>query len=432
MLVKCLTLLDKYPRCRGLFCRGTRSSLTQSGLVTWEEKVLGRDHVVLTRNPIKRRIRQSYEFPNGSELVVCGLDDPGKTLSSEYDFAYLMEVTEEGTDEGTYEQITRAFRNNRMPYTQIMSDCNPTAPSHWVYQRFLRGQLKKYDSVHQENPFLWDREKGTWTPEGDRYVNITLKSMTGVRNARFYRGVWEAAEGAVYGFSSRLTTETPPGHVLPPGWEPPKGWRSIWSIDWGLVNPTSLQVWRVDPEGRMYLVREVYKPRQKADDLGDYVRVRWLETGLEPRPSTVICDVSPQRGKEKDAEDAKALFQRTSGLTLRIADKGERKRGIRALQTRFDNAEDGKPRIFFKKDALDHTPDQTLLDAGKPTSTITELPQYVWCDKLKDSDEPIDFNDHSADNCRYASTFVDRSTADHGAILPSRSLHDQIAMRGRR
>jgi phage terminase large subunit len=405
--------------------------MTQSGLVTLEEKVLGRDHVVLTRNPIKRRVRQSYEFPNGSELVICGLDDAGKVLSTDFDFVYVQEITEEGTDEGTYETLTGRLRNAKMPYTQIMSDCNPTAPSHWVYQRFLRGQLRKYDSVHQENPFLWDRERNCWTPEGDRYVNITLKSMTGVRNARFYRGVWEAAEGAVYGFSSRLTTDTPPGHVLPPDWSPHPGWRSIWSIDWGLGNPTSLQVWRVDPEGRMYLVREVYKPRQLADDLGDYVRVRWLETGKEPRPHTVICDVSPQRGKEKDAEDAKLLFQKTSGLSLRIADKIERKRGIRDLQSRFDDAEDGRPRIFFKKDALDHPPDQTLLDSGKPTSTISEIPAYVYDDKLKDSDEPIDYNDHACDNMRYASKYVDKNMADTGTIVPRTTLHQQIMGRRR-
>src|SRR5687767_4785754 len=69
LLAKCLTLLDKYPGCRGLFCRGTRESLTQSGLVTWEYDVLGIDHHILTRAPCKRRVRQAYEFDNGSEFI---------------------------------------------------------------------------------------------------------------------------------------------------------------------------------------------------------------------------------------------------------------------------------------------------------------------------------------------------------------------------
>ena len=111
LLTKCLTLLDKYPHCRGLFCRGTRTTLTQSGLVTWEEEVLGPDHEVLRRNPCQRHVRRSYKFPNGSELVLAGLDDPGKTLSSQYDFVYIQEGTEEGVTLDTYETLTRSLRN---------------------------------------------------------------------------------------------------------------------------------------------------------------------------------------------------------------------------------------------------------------------------------------------------------------------------------
>ncbi len=42
-----------------------------------------------TDNPIcagvQRESRHSYKYPNGSEVVVGGMDRPGKILSAEYD-----------------------------------------------------------------------------------------------------------------------------------------------------------------------------------------------------------------------------------------------------------------------------------------------------------------------------------------------------------
>jgi hypothetical protein len=64
---------QNYPGMRGLIVRKTRESLTQSALVTFEDKVLGpwwRERIAAN---CQRRVRQSYTYPNGSELVVGGL-----------------------------------------------------------------------------------------------------------------------------------------------------------------------------------------------------------------------------------------------------------------------------------------------------------------------------------------------------------------------
>ena len=65
----------RWDGCRILFLRKTRASMTQSVLVTYEEKVLG------PRSPIKsgakRRTRESYEYSNGSTIVCGGLDNLG-------------------------------------------------------------------------------------------------------------------------------------------------------------------------------------------------------------------------------------------------------------------------------------------------------------------------------------------------------------------
>ena len=83
-LEKLFACANKYPGMRGLILRQTRESLTETGLVTWETKVVPKDHPCLA-GP-HRNLRQSYRFPNGSEIVVGGLGDAKQTqriMSSE-------------------------------------------------------------------------------------------------------------------------------------------------------------------------------------------------------------------------------------------------------------------------------------------------------------------------------------------------------------
>jgi len=400
LLTKCLTLLDKYPGCRGLFCRGTRASLTQSGLVTWEDCVLGKDHRILTRRPVTRRVRQSYEFENGSEFVVAGLDDPGKTLSAQYDFVYIQEATEEGVSFDTYDTLLRLMRNGKMVkdgqvWHQIMMDCNPTTPIHWIHKRAMKRLLKMYTSTHKDNPAFWDRTSGEWTPAGLDYVEGTLNRMTGARRARFYEGRWVAAEGLV--FDGFIAKYAPEGHLLPAGWKPDPSWTRVWSLDWGWTSPLVLQMWAVDGDQRMYLYREVYQTNIRAESVGEWAKQQ-LELGKEPRPTAVVCDHDPLM---------KAEFEKGSGLRLELADKKDLMAGIQVVQGRFDRAGDGRTRVFYVEDAV-HKIDQALSDSGRPCSTIEELTAYRW-DTNSVIEKPLDKDNHGADSQRYATRYVDKN-----------------------
>ncbi len=428
-----------YPGARCLIVRKTRESLTETVLVTWERDVLGPSHPLLTVRPNLRRVRQSYHFPNGSEVVCGGIDKPDKILSSDYDLIYGPESTE--FEKEDWETLGTRLRSGVVPYQMQIGDCNPGSPEHWLHKRCVDPPhtCKLIPTRHQDNPRFFSQEKNDWTPAGLQYLD-RLGNLTGTRRSRFLEGKWVSAEGAIYDFSSALTTDDPPGHCLPSSWEAPRSWKRLWSIDWGLSAPTCLQVWAIEdcpalpdgsPGNRMYLVREVYKTRLRADDLGRYVKEKWLDPGLEPRPWAAICDVNPGWGKEKDAEDAKALFETTSGISLRLANKAERDRGIRETQARFDVQADGKPRIFFRKDALDHEPDQTLVNAGKPVSTVSELPGYIY-DPTRVTDVPIEENDHGADSLRYSSVYAnDNIGAGTGFVgpKPGQTVRDEIARR---
>jgi phage terminase large subunit len=82
----------KYPGMRGLIVRKTRTSLTQTGLVTFEEKVLPEGSPIA--RGAARANRQSYLYPNGSEVVVGGMDKAIKIMSTEFDLIYEMEASE--------------------------------------------------------------------------------------------------------------------------------------------------------------------------------------------------------------------------------------------------------------------------------------------------------------------------------------------------
>jgi PBSX family phage terminase large subunit len=183
----------KYPGMRGLIVRKTRSSITESTLVTFEEHVLPLGSPIV--NGPQRNQRQAYHYPNGSQIVIGGLDKPTKIMSTEYDMIYVQEAIE--VTENAWEALTTRLRNNKMPFQQLIADTNPDSPYHWLKQRHTRGQLVMLESRHEDNPVMWDVLNNRPTAFGEKYL-AKLNRLTGVRYQRLRKGAWVAAEGAIY------------------------------------------------------------------------------------------------------------------------------------------------------------------------------------------------------------------------------------------
>jgi hypothetical protein len=184
---------QNYPGMRGLIVRKTRESLTESALVTFEEKVLPEGSSIAL-GP-QRRLRQAYHYPNGSEIVIGGMDKPSKVMSTEFDFIYPQEAIE--LSEHDWESLTTRLRNGVMPYQQIVGDTNPDAPTHWLKRRADRGATVFLESRHEDNPVLWDGRRADWTDIGSVYIE-KLDALTGARKPRLRFGKWVQAEGVVY------------------------------------------------------------------------------------------------------------------------------------------------------------------------------------------------------------------------------------------
>jgi phage terminase large subunit len=354
-----------YPGMRGLMLRKTRTSLTQSGIVTFQERVLPEDW---QRTIHFHHQDQEYRYPNGSKIVVGGLDKTAKVMSTEYDIAYVQEAVELVEDE--WEKLSTRMRNGVLPYQQIIADTNPDAPSHWIKQRANRGQLKMVESRHEDNP--------TVTTD---YL-AKLDALTGVRYKRLRLGLWVAAEGQVY------ESWDPSKHLINRV-EIPSHWPRYISVDFGYVNPFVAQWWAVDDDGRMYRYREIYRTQRLVEDHArDIKRFSQGET-----IRAMFCD--------HDAE-GRATLEKHAGITASPARKAISE-GIQEVQARLRAAAGGKPRAFFMRDSLVER-DEWCMERKLPCSTEEEIESYVWDTRnnRKKGEEPVDANNHGMDAFRYA------------------------------
>jgi PBSX family phage terminase large subunit len=372
----------RWPGTRAMIVRKTRASLTDSALVTYEEKVLPEGSPVAS-GP-RREHRHIYRYPNGSEVVVGGLDRPSRVMSTEFDLVYVQEAIE--LAEGDQEALASRLRNGVMPFQQLIGDTNPDGPEHWLRRRADRGTTALLESRHEDNPTLWDADRGDWTERGRAYI-ARLDALTGVRKERLRFGRWVQAEGVVYeGYDAAV-------HLID-RFEVPHDWRRIRSVDFGWTNPFVMQLWAIDHDGRMYLDREVYRTQRTVADHAAEVRGR-----LSPeRVEATVAD--------HDAEDRATLH--ASGIWTVPAYKAISP-GLQAVAERLRPAGDGKPRLSLFRDALVDR-DESLAARGKPCCTAEEFPRYTWPkgqDGRPVKEAPLDIDNHGMDCVRYACAYVD-------------------------
>lgn len=381
--LSCLKKLDrnaiKYPGSRQLMVRKTRTSLTQTAQVTFEKQVIVAGGTVRFHTT-----QQAYLYPNGSKIIVGGLDKSSKVMSSEYDTIYVMEATE--LTESDWEDLTTRLRNGVIPHQQLIADCNPDAETHWLNIRCNAGKTTRLFSRHEDNPYLWDEQRGQWTERGQPYMAI-LDSLSGVRYKRLRLGLWVAAEGQVYeGWDPAM-------HVVDP-YEIPYQWPRYWVIDFGFVHPFVWQAWAMKPDGELVMYREIYMTRRLVSDHAKHIM--HLAAG-EPRPTAIITD--------HDAED-RATLEAETGYATMAAIKNV-SAGIQAVANRLRPAH-GIPRLAFMRDAIDER-DKNLLASKLPTSTIEEFPSYVWNRSANRNrgEEPVKEFDHGMDSLRYLTAYFD-------------------------
>lgn len=385
-------LCETYPNSRHLIARKTRTSMTQTVLVEWETEVLGSGHDAITGTAMRGH-REAYVYPNGSEVVVGGFDKPEKYMSGQYDTIWFFEATD--FDLKDWEQAMTRLRNGKMPYQQIGADCNPSARTHWLNQRFPAGERDgraRILSRHEDN--------GRWRadPEGYKRYRAALEKLTGPRRLRLLEGLWVTAEGLVF------PEWDPAVHMVSKA--PTVKWYFA-SVDWGFRAPGVLQVWGVDSEARMYRVLELYQTGKSLD--------WWAEQAehlhREFQFTAIVCDPSEPGNIDKFNERLGYPGGRNTGGLACGADN-DLLPGLDQVRWAL-STQNGGPRLFFVRDVLMRV-DETLRERALPTCSEEEISDYVHLksETLKESElakkekpDP-ECADHGMDAMRYAAMFA--------------------------
>lgn len=324
-----------------------------------------------------------FDYPNRSRLYIGGMDRPGKVLSGERDWIVVNQAEELQLED--WETLsTRCTGRGAVTATPMLfGDCNPGPPTHWILGR---PALKLLHSRHEDNPTLFDAA-GVVTDQGRRSLAV-LDALTGVRRERLRFGRWVAAEGVVYEQWDRRV------HLVD-RFEIPAEWRRIRVVDFGYTNPFVCQWWAIDPDGRMYLYREIYMTKRLVEDHARQVMA--LSQG--ERIEATVAD--------HDAED-RATLERHGVRTVPALKAISV--GIQTVQARLKVAGDGRPRLVMLRDSLVEC-DDSLVAAHKPTCTPQEMEGYSWprgADGRPIKEVPVDVDNHGADGTRYAAMYVDK------------------------
>ncbi len=260
VLEKMYLCMQKYSSMRCLLARKTRASLTQSALVTLEEKVLPAGHPM--RRGVTRGRRTGYVLGNGSELVLGGLDNADRVMSSEYDMILVCEATEITLSD--WEKLLTRLRHGVMPYQQAVAECNPSHPGHWLNVRADAGLMQRLISRHVDNPVFFNRRTGKFTVAGQTYLS-TLERLSGVRRKRLLEGLWAAPEGLVYEAFADHVISGPPENAGEGSSAKPVAVCA--GVDWGWRDPAAALVGVVRADGRLYVVEEFYARRMPLEEL---------------------------------------------------------------------------------------------------------------------------------------------------------------------
>jgi len=402
-LYKLYIIAAALPGARLLMVRKTRASCTESILVTWETQVVPSGSPIL--RGAQRMNRHSYRFPNGSEVVVGGMDNSDRIMSTEYDLIYVAEATEL-SEEDWDKLTTRLGRRTLLAYHQILGDCNPNSPTHWLKQRCDRGACRMVHSTHQDNPLLY--ADGDWTDVGRSYLD-RLSNLAGARRERLLYGRWVAAEGVVY-------DEWEPATHLVKRFAIPVHWTKVCAIDFGYTNPFVCLWGALDEDKRLYIYRYIYMSRRLVEDHARQIQALTMSEKI----SAIVAD--------HDAEDAATL--KRYGVPCRPARK-EIRTGIELVQQRLRRQPDGRPRLFVLEDSLAEV-DHDLVEAGDPWTMEQEFDMYIWPTPTPSGvlrEVPVDRHNHAMDALRYMVRWCDGARATETKIRPARTTRRRDALR---
>ncbi len=372
VLAKIHNICMNTPHVRVLMVRKTKASMAETTLKTFEAGILGQGHPLLS-GPTRIN-RKAYVYPNGARIVVAGMDNAGRIMSSDYDLVYVQEATE--LSESDWDMLSSRLRNYVLHYQSIIGDCNPDSEKHWLYKRYKDQKLRMLASKHTDNPKLYNPETGQWTEDGADYLR-RLQNLGGVRLKRYYEGIWASAENAVFEeFDAQR-------HIMYGAL--PNFTRYYTGVDWGFTHPGAMLTFGVTRDNDLVLVDEVLRKGQTVE--------WWVQQAKTInnrfKPVKFLCDPSQPNHIQSLALQGLPAMRGNNKIQFGLSLINER---LKAGNLRFHI------------NSLKY-PDPELQADKKPIRVTDEIPGYVW-DSNKEV--PVSVEDDGIAAMRYALSYIDK------------------------
>lgn len=223
---------------------------------------------------------RSITLPNGSTIIMLGLDDEEKLLSingvTDFFIEEIFEVPQEIVD-----QIDLRLRA-KAPYLQIYGCFNPISPHHWLHG-FCEGDKQPADlfydrSNYKDNPFL---------PQS--YVD-SLESLK-TRNPNKYRifaeGNWGTdLDGLVFKHINFINSHDIDVNAMLKD----KSWQVRCGMDIGELDPTAIAVSLFNERTQaLYLIKEFYQRGATLDEMYEAI----INLGIQ-KQKIYVDSASPQ------------------------------------------------------------------------------------------------------------------------------------------
>lgn len=333
LLLRMVQHAQQVPGYRGLIVRKVAATLGSTILRTLEEDVL-HEWDSATRRSVLDHVHffggsqnepASYEFDNGSRIVVGGMDAPSKVLGAEYDEIYANEVIELTVED--VETLLSRLSHGLLPAQCFISDCNPTYDKHWVLQRAISGQMQRIKTTLKDNPAFYD-EAGEPTERGRAYLQ-SIKGLTGTRYQRLVLGEWVGMENAIYPQCDGTQLIELPERIAWSG-------RGATGVDFGRIHLSAVVTVTQDTAG-VYWVRECWaEPGGNAQAIEDACRSHRLRFRVRSGVTDPIQEVLAQKLGYKIAKSGAGSRKGRIELVTKLLDAGALKfdmygEGVREL-----------------------------------------------------------------------------------------------------
>jgi hypothetical protein len=268
VLEKINWLCEEFAGVRVLIARATRTSMTESVLVTLETKVFWEGHEAMAGSEASRENRHAYTYPNGSAsssarwIIPIGCSAPsgtrctsrsarrsartrGRSSPARCATAGIPKGVSGGPQTARRAAGDRAGRGDRHRRPGVLHPAHrrlqprSAQPLAEPAARARGSQMVRLRSRHRDNPSMTAGELAG------------LRALTGHRRARLYEGRWAAGEGSVYPeFTDR--------HVIAP-FDIPADWPWYVGIDPGYDHPCAILWFTVAPNKCLYVADELYR-----------------------------------------------------------------------------------------------------------------------------------------------------------------------------